>query len=232
MATKEDSFDVFELLTAFLLGLAATATALVAHENALWSGKSTDFYSESATLTSKASNLDNSAVVDVSQDSNIEIEAKKLIREGLRSDNADDKEEALNLASYLLTGWLTDEAYKAFELPADYRDGKKTDEYLPEETLVTFLETEGLDDEYTDTLFGESEDLFEEADKSFAAAREANDAGDKFSFAAVLYAISLFFAGIASVLRSRVRWLVWVSGMLVFVSATGYSATLSWLPLL
>jgi hypothetical protein len=232
MATKEDYYDVFELLTAFLLGLAATATALVAHENALWSGKSTDYYSESATLTSKASNLDNSAVVDVSQDSNIEIEAKKLIREGLRSDDADDKDEALNLASYLLTGWLTDEAYKAFDLPAEYRDGKKTDEYLPEEALVAFLETEGLDDEYSHQLFEESEDLFEQADKSFEEARKANDAGDKFSFAAVLYAISLFFAGIASVLRSKVRWLVWFAGMVVFICASGYAMTLSWLPLL
>ncbi len=141
MATKEVYYDVFELLTALLLGLAATTTALVAHENALWSGKSTDYYSESATLTSKASNLDNSAVVDVSQDSNIEIEAKKLIREGLRSDSADDKQEAFNLASYLLRGWLTDEAYKGFELPAEYRDGEENDEYLPEAELITFLET-------------------------------------------------------------------------------------------
>jgi hypothetical protein len=54
---------------------------------------------------------------------------------------------------------------------------------------------------------------------------------DTFSFA-VLYGISLFFAGTASVLRSKVRGLVWFAGMVVFISATGYAATLSWLLLL
>ena len=232
MSIAEDRLDLFEVLTATLLGLAATATALVSHENSLWGGKSVEAYGEAATLTSKASNIDNAAVVDSSQDSNVEIEAKKLIREASRAKNEDDKEEALNLASYLLTELLSDPAYKAFGLPQDHREGAKSDEYLSEETLKHFLATEGLDSAYTDALFSESEEMFNQADQVFQQGRDANNIGDKFSFAAVLYAISLFFAGIASVLKSRVRWIVLSAGAALLVGSSAYSATLQWLALM
>lgn len=231
MLDQENKLDLFEVCTAILLGLAATATALVSHENGLWGGKSVEAYGESATLTSKASNLDNSAVVDASQDANVEIEAKKLIREAKRAKTEEEKEEALNLAGYLLTELLSDAAYKAFELPIEYREGDKVDEYLSEEALEAFLATEGLDQEYTDSLFSESDKMFDEADQIFQKGREANDIGDKFSFAAVLYAISLFFAGIAAVLKSRVRWWVLGAADLLFVGSTAYVATLPWLPI-
>jgi hypothetical protein len=233
MATDAaESFDLFEVLTALLLGLAATATALVSHENGLWGGKSTEAYGESATLTSKASNLDNSAVVEASQDANVEIEAKRLIREASRAKNDDEKEEAFALASYLLTDLLSDAAYKGYQLPQDYREGKKTDDYLPEDVLTKFLEMEGLGQEYTDALFSEGEHLFDEADKIFQNGRDANDMGDKFSFSAVLYAISLFFAGISSVLKSKVRWIVLALGAVIFVASSAYAATLSWSPIM
>ena len=232
MSTIEDRLDLFEILTATLLGLAATTTALVSHENSLWGGKSVESYGEAATLTSKASNLDNAAVVDSSQDSNVEIEAKKLIREASRAKNEDDKEDALNLASYLLTELLSDPAYKSFGLPTEHRDGAKIDEYLSEETLKKFMGTEGLDNSYTEALFSESEEMFTQADKIFQQGRDANNIGDKFSFAAVLYAISLFFAGIASVLKSQVRWLVLAAGGILFLGSSAYSATLQWLALM
>ena len=231
MSTDENKLDLFEMLTAILLGLAATATALVSHENSLWGGKSVEAYGEAATMTSKASNLDNSAVVDASQDANIEIEAKKLIREASRSKSEDDKEEALNLASYLLTGLLSDPAYKSFELPAEYREGAKVDEYLPQEALTAFSGKEELDQEYTDALFSESEEMFKQADNIFQQGRDANEIGDKFSFSAVLYAISLFFAGIASVLKTRVRWMVLTAGGVLLIASSAYAATLKWLPL-
>ena len=73
--------------------------------------------------------------------------------------------------------------------------------------------------------------MFDDAEKIFQTGRDANNIGDKFSFAAVLYAISLFFAGIASVLRSRVRWGVLIASALIFLGSSAYSATLQWLPL-
>lgn len=230
--TNENSLDLFEVLTAVLLGLAATATALVSHENSLWGGKSVEAYGEAATLTSKASNLDNSAVIDASQDANIEIEAKKLIREARRSKSEDEKEESLNLASYLLTELLSESAYTSFALPAEYRDGAKAQEYLPENDLNAFAEVEGLDQKYSEQLFHESEEMFDQADKTFDDGRNANNVGDKFSFAAVLYAISLFFAGIASVLKSNVRWGVLAAGALLFVGSSVFAARLEWLPLM
>lgn len=232
MTTNDDRLDLFELLTAVLLGLAATATALVSHENSLWGGKSVEAYSEAATLTSKASNLDNAAVVDASQDSNVEMEAKKLIREANRAKNSDEKEEAYNLASYMITSLLSDAGYKAFGLPIEYREGNKVEEYLPEAELNKFFEIEAFDEKYSEDLFSEGEEMFDNADKIFEEGREANNIGDKFSFAAVLYAISLFFAGIGGVLQSKqVRWMVLISGAVIFTGSTLYVLTLNWLPL-
>jgi hypothetical protein len=171
-------------------------------------------------------------VVEASQDSNIEIEAKKLIREARKLQNESEKEASLNLASYLLSDFLSDAAYKAFALPPEYRDGDKQDSYIPDEVLVSFGESEGLGDEYTKDLFSEAEELFAKADQTFNSGREANNIGDKFSFAAVLYAISLFFSGIASVLKSNVRWVVLGAGTVLLIVSSGYVATLEWLPLL
>lgn len=227
-----DTFDLFEVLTAILLGLAATATALVSHENSLYGGKSTEAYGESTTMTSKASNLDNAAVVEASQDSNIEIETKKLIREARRAKNEDEKAEALELASYLLTENLSDAAYKGFGLPREFREGSKQEEYISAEVLEKFSETEDLGKEYTDDLFSEGEELFDKADKIFDEGRVANNVGDQFSFSAVLYAISLFFAGIASVTRSKVRWIILGAGYVLFAGTTAFVATLPWLPLM
>jgi hypothetical protein len=126
---------------------------------------------------------------------------------------------------------MSENAYKAFKLPQEYLTGDKKEDYLPEDVLTEFFESDALGDKYTESLFAESDEMFDKADKTFEEGRAANNAGDKFSFAAVLYAVALFFAGIGTTLKSKVRWLILGAAYLIFVVSTGYVVTLEWLPL-
>jgi hypothetical protein len=59
-----------------------------------------------------------------------------------------------------------------------------------------------------------------------AAIPDSGDIGDKFGLASVLYAIGMFFAGIASTFRSRARWVPLFLGTLIILGATAYGLTL------
>jgi hypothetical protein len=98
---------------------------------------------------------------------------------------------------------------------------------LPESTLIQVLGTELHDDDgYENAMFAEGEKLFADADKKFAEGRTANDNGDKYDLAGLFFTIALFFAGLALVFKSSMRWAFCGSGALIFLGTLIYMLTL------
>jgi hypothetical protein len=227
-ASDRKMFDVFELSTALLLGFAAVGAAWAGFQNGQWGGRQAEAFSEAATMTTKASNDYNEMMSTINHDYAIDIQAKKAIFEAMDEEDEARREHRLEMASNLYTRYLSVEAYEELELPEEYVtpeevDGKEADfveaKVLPEKMLVESLESE-LGDEYIDDMLSDANAAFAAADKRFAEGRIANDTGDKFSLIQVFYTLSLFFAGLGLVFKTRMRWGFFSAGLLVLIYST------------
>lgn len=98
---------------------------------------------------------------------------------------------------------------------------------LPDEVLLASLGQE-LDDEYIDGALAAGTQMFADADKKFEEGKQANDNGDKFDLAVVLYTVALFFAGLGLVFKTRLRWSFFVTGAVFFAVTSIYMMTLNW----
>ena len=93
--------------------------------------------------------------------------------------------------------------------------------------LADALETD-LGEAYEDEVFSTSADEFAEAEAKFDEGRVANANGDAFSLAGVIFTIALFFAGLALVFKTHIRWTFFGAGAFVFLASCVYLATLTW----
>ncbi|MEW6207195.1 MAG: hypothetical protein AB1631_02440, partial [Acidobacteriota bacterium] len=210
---EEKGFDRFELLAAMLLGLGAIGAAIAAFQGGLWDGKMIESFGDAQTTATKASTAYNEANVTSAHDAAVDIQAKKLILEGLDAGDGATRDRSFEMAGYLYAFQMSEEGYKAFGFPDQERTPEKAREVtqagsmdvLPDEMLVAALEKE-LDEKYEDAIFAEGLKLFQDADKKFSEGRNANEVGDKFDLLTVIYAISLFFAGLGLVFKTRMRW--------------------------
>lgn len=98
---------------------------------------------------------------------------------------------------------------------------------LPDEVLLASLGQE-LDDDYIDGALAAGTKMFADADKKFEEGRQANDNGDKFDLAVVLYTVALFFAGLGLVFKTKIRWSFFVAGAVFFAGTSVYMMTLTW----
>jgi hypothetical protein len=228
-------FDTFELLGAILLGLGAIGAALAAFQGGLWDGKMIEYYGEASTISTKASTAYNEATVISANDSAVSIQAKRLTLEGLNAGDSAARDLSFELAGYLYAFQMSDEAYKNLGFPegvdspemAKQAEQQGSVDILPDELLVAALEKE-LDEKYVEAICAEGAKLFEDADKKFEEGRKANDIGDKFDLSTVLYAISLFFAGIAMVFKTNIKWVFYFIGVAAFLGSTIYMVMQPW----
>lgn len=274
-------FDLFELATAILLGIAAVGAALASLQSGQWGGKQLDAFSSSNSLTTKAANQYNEDTVAINADYAAVAAAKEHILEA-RDAEGQARERHLDIASYQYTNQMSELGYKAMGLPLDYyiedeeegeeaaatpgsapasaaanpaeaspqdasADDAKADDAAeegededPETTAATALErdlpdevlfaslTEELDDDYIDKALEQGTTMFAEADKKFEEGRQANDNGDKFDLAGVIYTVGLFFAGVGLVFKTKVRWGFFAAGTAIIAGATIYLMTLPW----
>jgi hypothetical protein len=231
---SEDSgkpFDPFELTAAVLLGIGAIGASLASFQEGLWGGQSVEGYGEAAAMTTKASSTYNDELTTYMQDAQIDVRSKELIWEG--NDNKDDAagERQLGMASWMLLSQLSDAAYEHLKLPKDLREkymaGNADDAVLTPEQLNTALETD-LEEDYVTAVFSTSQTEFDAADKRFAEGRDANNKGDQFSMAGVIFTVALFFAGLSLVFKTRMRWAFLGIGATVLAGAIGFMSTLAW----
>jgi hypothetical protein len=225
-ATTENArgFNTMELLTAVLLGLAAIATAFASFESALYGGRSVEGYSRANRIATEAAAERSRAVVEMAKDSSVDIEAMRLTLEGDDAGNPAAEERNYFIATYLYTRQMSEPGYKALGLPPEARKSEEAPEGLQEAILEKAMEKDLTDDaSYQKEMLAKSDSKGQEAEQVFKDGQTANEVGDKFQLAAVIYAISLFFGGIVQVFHStRMRQVMLGGGALLFLVATIY----------
>lgn len=254
---KEKAFDIFELCTALLLGLAAIGVALAGQQAGQWGGRQLDAFGEANTIATKAATQYNEDMVLLNADYAAVAAAKIHILEARDASGA-DRQRHFEIANYLYTTQLTENAYRAMELPLQYYVEDETDtaaapvtapeaaasdeagaaevpaavapgvqQDIPDAALLASLLTE-LDEDYSDSMLVKGEQMFAAADARFAAGRQANTNGDEFDLVAVFFTIALFFAGLGLVFKTAIRWKFFYAGSFVFAVSLIYMLTLNW----
>lgn len=117
---RSESFDLFELVTAILLGLAAIGAALSGLQGGQWGGKQLEAFAESNKMTTKAATEYNEASVDINADFAAVAAAKEHVLEARDASDPATKKRHFDLASYYCSSQLNQEAYEAMELPMEY----------------------------------------------------------------------------------------------------------------
>ena len=176
-AQDEGSGNRAEIIAAVLLGIAGALTALAAYKAALLDGDALAEYSESTQELSDANQFYNQALLQVTSD-------RQLFLEYGLADTAGNVE----LRDYLRST-LMDENLQAamdwWEADAD--------------ALTPFDADE--DNPYTSANQAAAEELEAQSLQSRQDGTDADEQGDRFELAAVLFALTLFFGGIATLLR-------------------------------
>lgn len=174
-ADEEDGRGPIELIAAILLGLAALLTAYAAYYGALAGGDALKGYSQSQRSLADANGWYNDGTSAENQDQSVFLEYQVRIEEnGLDDPTADYIRKSLFSARL-------ETAYQAWD-PAATVSPFETDVYVVEE-------------------YQEGDAAYARADKEFVEAQKTDDQGDNMDLAAVFLAVSLFFAGIASLFK-------------------------------
>ncbi|MBN1091919.1 DUF4337 family protein [Blastococcus sp. TML/M2B] len=167
-----------EILAAFLLGLAAVATAWSAYWSAIYGGNAIQGYAQSNTLTSQAADVYGDATGQYNFDRTLFLQYAELRITG--------QEEA---ADVLRESFFSDSLAET----VDWYDT------TGDEVTDPFDADAGSP--YSLAEWAQGNALSEEADAAYQEAVAADDKGDRFDLATVFLALSLFFGGIATVFR-------------------------------
>ena len=122
MSDKKDegeTTDLFEVFSAIILGLGAVGAGYAEFNAGQWGGQQLDAFSESNVLTTKAATDHMLNVIYLSSDIQAIASAKEHIMEGFESDSDRTLARELEVATYIYTTGLTQEAYDALKLPKD-----------------------------------------------------------------------------------------------------------------
>jgi len=122
-ANAEKPFELFELITATVLGLAAIGVAVAGVQGGQWNGRQSQAFAEANTVTTQASKSYSEGVSDMNSDYAIIGQAKQKILEGIDAANPADKVRSYRIASYYLTRQLSVTAYDALKLPERDEEG-------------------------------------------------------------------------------------------------------------
>lgn len=211
-------FDVFELSVAILLGLAAVGAAWSSYQSSLWNGKSVEAYGEAGTMGTKASTEHDRAEMDIAHDFECDLQAKERIIEALEAQVPAEKTRLLHLASYLYAVEMSSTGYEHMQLPAEFQTAGDIakHEAIPLDALRSALERR-LGAAYEESMLAKSSADYQASDRRFDDGRGASSSADKFDLDTVIFTVSLFFAGLGLVFKSRMRWYLVVAGMIVFV---------------
>ncbi|HYR29436.1 MAG TPA: hypothetical protein VEU30_13280, partial [Thermoanaerobaculia bacterium] len=138
MTTEEvhKPFDLFELVVACLLGLAAIGAAVAGLQAGQWGGKQMEAFAEANVITTNAAKSYSEAVSDMNSDYMVVGQAKRLIIEGIDSETEDGQLRSYKLASYYLNQQLSEAAYDALKLPKEPETaGEEDDDAATEEEV-------------------------------------------------------------------------------------------------
>lgn len=237
-ASEEDEkgFDVFELISAIVLGLGALGGAWAGFQSGLWGGNQATAYAEASNMTSEASAIvteaassTQDATLTGNRDADIDLQVKRLLFEVEEADDPAVEKRLMNTAKYLYMEELSDSAKKYLGLPK-----KPSSSDLSDKELLD-ANDKSLDDKYFEALYTEAnaeydraEEKMKEAKKKFYEGQVANYNGDLLELTAVLYTIVLFLAGIGLVFKTKVRWAFAALSIFGLVGSTVHLALNPW----
>lgn len=230
-AETKASVELFELCSALLLGLGATLGSIAGYQGGLWGGKSIECFSQSAAVTTKAADLGTFADSKIASDSMIKLQTIELVRRAQQLPKGEERTALMNTVSELYLRELSDEAYESFELPLEPRkkyDSDKVVAHLPEEVLLEAYRHDFQDGDYYSWMYEGKVKKTKEAKVLFEEGQKAGSIGDEFALNGVHYTLSLFFAGLGLVFKSRVRWGFFSLGSAVLLGAIIYMSRLQW----
>ena len=98
---------------------------------------------------------------------------------------------------------------------------------IPLEVLKETLERR-LGAAYEETMLAKAKQDYAQSDGRFEEGRRASSHGDRFDLNTVVFTVSLFFAGLGLVFKSRIRWYFLVAGVLVFIFGAVQLARVPW----
>lgn len=219
----ERPFDWFELIVAVLLGLGAVGSAWAAYQGDQWGGQEGEAFGEASTFATQASTVFNLNVTELMRDIQLDIDAKKLVVEGLFTEDPVTKTRVYTIASYLYAQQMSETGYAVVGLDPRYRtaEGREGMDHIPEEELMATLDRELLEnDTYVTAMLAMGTEAFDRASTRFDEGRESGGKADTFSVVGVLYTVALFLAGIALVFKGRIRWAFVAMGAAMFALST------------
>jgi hypothetical protein len=217
---RSASFELFELCTAFVLGLGATLGSIAGYEGGLWGGDSMIKFAEAARLTTAGADQGAYADSKIAADQQIKIQGILLLAQARTLKEGEKRDLLLDQASELFIREFSDQAYAALELPAEAREAYEKDLFA----AIDF----DFEEPYYDEMYAEKKALDDEANGVDEQGRKSDDIGDSFDLAGVYCTLSLFFAGLGLVFKTRVRWGFFTAGCIVLIAASAYMATLEW----
>jgi hypothetical protein len=227
MDTASTTSTHSERATAFLLGLAAIGIAWSGFEANLWNGQAAEGYSAANRLTTQSTRLASHAHAALFHDLEIDALAKEKTVEAMEESEPALRSRIFHSISYLYAGQMSERGYGALGLPQGFRGGDlKQLEAIPEADLVTAA-GKHLDEAYNNAMLAEADAAMAQADSRYASARISGGSGDHFALAEVIFAVSLFFGGIAIVFRDRLRTIG--LGLAAIAAVIGY-CYVGWLP--
>lgn len=172
----EQSTDFKQIIAAVILGIAATLTAFAAYRAALTDGNALQGYTNSQLHLNDANAFYSQGNTTVASDQALFVQFAVANQEG-----------QTDLAAYLTT-LMRPEMQAAVEW------------WIATDAAQTpFDEIEGNPYEVAD--FAEASDLEVQAKAAFEEGSSEDSKGDKFELAVVLFALTLFFGGIATLFR-------------------------------
>lgn len=166
------------IVAAILLGIAATLTAFSAYQSGLRDGEVLDGYNASSTALNDANYFYNQVNQTFAADQELFVQFATVAQTG--------PPEAANYITTLMRPELVD-AVDWWQADAD--------------AITPF--DDDPDNPYVIAEIAEAERLTAESEKAYDEATAAGDIGDKFELATVLLALTLFFAGIATLFSRR-----------------------------
>lgn len=193
----ERAEDRLSLIAAILLGIAATLTAVSAYEAALLDGEVLEKYSEANAALTASTFVLTTDLKSLSED--------QVIFREYASANFENNTD--------LSEYIYDQMTPNLQEAVDW--------WIETDEAVTPFE-DGEGNPYTGTDLTEGTDLVDQSDTISNEAAAADKKGDKFELASVLLALTLFFAGIATLFaRRRFTITLLTFGAVALVAGTG-----------
>lgn len=179
---------LIEIVTAIVLGLGTTGAAYAAYQASLYDGNSLDAYTEGLLKSSEASKKTLEAQNNFTYDMITWMEWQGHI---VASEKLSGKDAEVQQA--LADSIASDFIEERLKLAMEWSDK----ESAKQGKFVSPLESE----DYAIELFAEAFEAEDGMKKTIETARKANGTGDEYTLLTVLFTISLFFAGIATVFK-------------------------------